>query len=419
VYQVADSQVVLRAHKALLRRGRTALVSRNVVLLGLTSLFTDISSEMVTTILPLYLLYGLGLSPLAFGVVDGLQQGSSALVRVASGFVADRLRRYKEIAAIGYGLSAVSKLGMLAAGSSLGAIGAVIFVDRTGKGIRTGPRDALISLSTPREELGTAFGVHRTLDTAGALIGPLVAFGLLALAPRAYDTVFVVSFAFALVGLGILVTFVQNRKADATEPEERPSLKAAAGLLRIPRLRLLLVVGAGLAVATMSDGFVYLALQRRMDFDLRFLPLLFVGTAFTYMLLATPVGRLADRAGRGRVFVGGYVLLLGVYATLLLPAIGLPALLVVLLLFGGYYAATDGVLMALASTLLPEELRASGLSLVVSVTSVARLVASIAFGAVWAAAGIHAAIVVFGIALAATTALGATLLARGRTPADA
>jgi predicted MFS family arabinose efflux permease len=215
------------------------------------------------------------------------------------------------------------------------------------------------------------------------------------------------------------VTFVQNRRADATEPEERPSLKAAAGLLRIPRLRLLLVVGAGLALATMSDGFVYLALQRRMDFDLRFLPLLFVGTAFTYMLLATPVGRLADRAGRGRVFVGGYVLLLGVYAGLLLPAIGLPALLVVLLLFGGYYAATDGVLMALASTLLPEELRASGLSLVVSVTSLARLVASIAFGAVWAAAGIQAAIVVFGIALAATTALGATLLARGRTPADA
>jgi MFS family permease len=419
VYQVADSQVVLRAHKALLGRGRTALVSRNVLLLGLTSLFTDISSEMVTTILPLYLLYGLGLSPLAFGVLDGLQQGSSALVRVAAGFAADRLRRYKEIAAIGYGVSAVAKLGMLAAGSSLGAIGGVVFADRIGKGIRTGPRDALISLSTPSDELGTAFGVHRTLDTAGALIGPLVAFGLLALAPRAYDTVFVVSFAFALIGFGILTTFVESRKAAAEEPKEQPSLRAAAGLLRDRRLRLLIVVGAGLAVATMSDGFVYLGLQRRMDFDLRLLPLLFVGTAFTYMLLATPVGRLADRVGRARVFIGGYVLLLGVYAGLLLPTIGLPALLVVLLLFGAYYAATDGVLMALASTLLPEELRASGLSLVVSVTSVARLVASIAFGAVWAAAGIRAAIIVFGIALVTTTTLAAVLLLRRWTTADA
>lgn len=414
MYQVADSQVVFRAHRALLSRGRSALVSRNVLLLGLTSLFTDISSEMVTTILPLYLVFGLGLSPLAFGVVDGLQQGSSALVRVVGGFAADRLRRYKEVAAIGYGLSAVCKLGMLAAGSSIGAISSVVFLDRTGKGIRTAPRDALISLSTPRDQLGTAFGVHRTLDTAGALLGPLVAFALLGLVPGAYDSVFVVSFAFALVGFAILTTFVENRPPGAVEPAERPSLKTAAGLLRIRRFRLLVVVGAGLALATMSDSFVYLTLQRRIDFDLRLLPLLFVGTAFVYMLLATPVGRLADSVGRGRVFVGGYVLLAGVYAALLLPTIGLPALLVVLLLFGGYYAATDGVLMALASHLLPAGLRASGLALVVTATSLARLVASIVFGAVWAAAGIHAAIVTFGIALAVATLVAAAALVRGQ-----
>jgi MFS family permease len=137
------------------------------------------------------------------------------------------------------------------------------------------------------------------------------------------------------------------------------------------------------------------------------------------MLLATPVGRLADRVGRGRVFVGGYVLLAGVYAALLLPTIGLPAMLVVLLLLGGYYAATDGVLMALASHLVPAELRASGLALVVTATSLARLVASIAFGAVWAAAGVHAAIVTFGVALVLTTSLAAVALTRAREVADA
>jgi MFS family permease len=231
--------------------------------------------------------------------------------------------------------------------------------------------------------------------------------------------VFVVSFAFALVGFAILTSFVENRPPALVEPAERPSLRAAAGLLRIPRFRLLLVVGAGLALATMSDGFVYISLQRAIDFDLRLLPLLYVGTAFVYMLLATPVGRLADRVGRGRVFVGGYVLLAGVYAALLLPTIGLPAMLVVLLLLGGYYAATDGVLMALASHLVPAELRASGLALVVTATSLARLVASIAFGAVWAAAGVHAAIVTFGVALVLTTSLAAVALTRAREVADA
>jgi MFS family permease len=155
VYQVQDSQALVAAHRRLFRRRRgDRLVAKTVLLLGLTSLFTDISSEMVATILPLYLVYTVGLSPVAFGLVDGLYQGAGALVRVASGFVGDRFRRHKEVAAVGYGLSAVCKLGFLAVGGAVGALSAVIVLDRTGKGIRTAPRDALISLSTPREQLG-------------------------------------------------------------------------------------------------------------------------------------------------------------------------------------------------------------------------------------------------------------------------
>ena len=197
-----------------------------VIMLGLTSLFTDISSEMVATILPLYLLFDLHLSPAAFGVIDGLYQGAAALVRIFGGFAADRARRYKEVAVVGYGLSALARLGLLVVGSVWTLIAGVVMVDRLGKGIRTAPRDALISFNSPRAELGNAFGVHRALDTAGAMIGPVLAFGLLSIAPRAYDAVFVVSFCAAIVGLGILTLFVHN-PAPATAgvpPSDRPAV---------------------------------------------------------------------------------------------------------------------------------------------------------------------------------------------------
>ena len=214
MYQVEGTAELLKRRRWLLRRGvRSRRVSRNVVLLGLTSMFTDISSEMVATILPLYLVFGLGLSPLQFGVADGLYQGVTAFVRLGGGFVADRWRRYKEVAVFGYALSAVCKLGLVAVGSAWTALTAVLVLDRSGKGIRTAPRDAMISLSSEREDLGTAFGVHRALDTAGAMLGPLVAFGLLALVPRAFDAVFVVSFCVAMIGLGLLVLFVKNRRS--------------------------------------------------------------------------------------------------------------------------------------------------------------------------------------------------------------
>jgi len=200
MYQVADPQVVAQGGRALLKRRIRAHVSRTVLLLGVTSMLTDISSEMVTTILPLYLVYSLGMSPLQFGVIDGIQQGASSLVRVFGGFFADRRGRYKEVAVVGYGLSAFTRIALLVAGRSWSLIGGVIFLDRTGKGIRTAPRDALISLSTPEEDLGTAFGVHRALDTAGAMIGPVIAFAVLYAAPHGFHSIFVLSFCFALVG---------------------------------------------------------------------------------------------------------------------------------------------------------------------------------------------------------------------------
>ncbi len=403
MYRVANLRELLT-----LRRRRSRRVTRNVVLLGLTSLFTDISSEMVAAILPLYLVYTLGFSPLQFGVVDGIQQGAAALVRIGGGFLGDRTRRHKEVAFLGYAISAVSRLGLLAA-QSVSALGAIVFVDRTGKGLRTAPRDALISLSSEREHLAASFGVHRALDTAGAMLGPLLAFSLLTVAPGDFNAIFVVSFCSAIVGLGILGFFVENRAERA--PSESPtSLRAAVRLLADRRFGLLVVVAGALGLVTVSEGFLFIALQRKLVFDERLLPLLFVGMALTYMLLAIPVGRLADRFGRGRVFVAGYVPLLAAYALLLVPAGPAAEIPLYLILLGMYYAATDGVLVALASATLPRAYRASGLAVVATSTSMGRILASLLFGMIWTWWNVETAIAVFAAGLLVAVLVAATAL---------
>jgi MFS family permease len=402
MYQIENTGYLVRT-RAKSAAGRRPRVARNVVLLGLVSLLTDISAEMVTTVLPLYLVVTLGMSPLSFGLIDGLYQGASAIVRIASGLVADRWRRHKEVAAAGYGLSALSKLGLLAVGSATGGIAAAILVDRTGKGIRTAPRDAMISLSCSPATVALSFGVHRAMDTAGAMIGPLIAFAMLSLAPGAFDAIFIVSFCFAVVGLAVLVTFVDGRpgQPEVTHAAARAITPAdAARLLARPDFRRLVIAGSTLAVATISDAFLYLGLQRKLDFDTSLFPLLFVGTAVAFMVLAVPVGRLADRFGRVRVFVGGHVLLLAAYTALLLPSLGSLALFAYLGVFGAYYAATDGVLMAVASGRLPESLRATGMGVLVTFTSLGRLAGAIAFGALWTVAGLETAVIIFGAALA-------------------
>jgi MFS family permease len=419
MYQVSSSTALLRAHRQLLSRGQSgAMVPKTVVLLGFTSLLTDISSEMVVTILPLYLISVGGFSPLAFGVVDGIYNGAAALVGLASGVIGDKLRRHKEVAATGYGLSAICKLLLATVGTAVSSIGAVVLLDRIGKGIRTAPRDAMISLSTPEPQLGAAFGVHRALDTTGAMIGPLVAFSMLAVAPLAFDSIFLVSFCVAILGVAILVLFVRPAARRATAgPARTASLAEARALLTIPRFRALLLAGGALSLATASDAFIFLALQDKLDLGTSLFPLLFVGSSLTFMVLAVPMGKLADRFGRGRVLIGGYALLLATYAVLLQPFGGWIVLALGLGLLGTYYAATDGVLMALASSVVPDDVRGSGLALVGTVTNIARLIASIAFGALWTVWGIHDAMLTFGLALVAATAIAALVLHRTRVPA--
>ncbi|MEU6864704.1 MFS transporter [Streptomyces sp. NPDC046876] len=408
--------------------GRRRAVAPAVLALGTVSLITDVSSEMVTAVLPLYLVAGLGLSPLGFGALDGVYNGVSSLVQLTGGHLADRVRNHKLIAGIGYGLSALCKPLLLLA-HGLGPIGLVLALERTGKGLRTAPRDALISLSTPAALQGRAFGVHRAMDTAGALLGPLAAFFILNAAVGGYDAVFGVSTCVAVLGVLVLVLFVPSgaaapaagpAPAAGTAPgrPEAVDLRAAAGLLRLPRLRALAVCAALLGLTTVSDAFLYLLLQERTGIAEQWFPLLPLGTAAVFLLLAVPAGALADRVGRRTVFLTGHALLLAGYG-LLLWAPRWPVLpYLVLALHGMFYAATDGVLPAAVAATVPARLRGTGLALVGTGQALARFGCSLAFGAAWtvwgaapalaaAAAGLCCCAAVAGFVLRPAAAAGA------------
>ncbi|MBO1333255.1 MFS transporter [Streptomyces sp. VRA16 Mangrove soil] len=396
--------------------GRRRAVGSTVFALGAVSLITDVSSEMVTAVLPLYLVAGLGLSPMGFGLLDGVYNGFSALVRLIGGRFADSGGgRHKTVAVLGYGLSALCKPLLLVAGS-LPLIGAVLAADRTGKGLRTAPRDALISLSSTPEARGRAFGVHRAMDTAGALLGPLVAFVILRATVDGYDAVFTVSFCVAALGVLVLVLFVPRnggaarREPPRPTPARRRTTPPSRALIRITACATLL------GLATVSDAFVYLVLQRQLGVPEQWFALLPLGTAAAFLLLAAPLGRLSDRVGAWPVFLGGHVALLAAYGLLLTHA-RTPALpCVVLLLHGTFYAATDGVLMAAASATVPEERRSSGLAVVQTGQAAARFGCSLGFGAAWTAWGDRTALSV-AAALLVAAATAALLLRPVRTPA--
>ncbi|MEW2301911.1 MFS transporter [Streptomyces sp. NPDC006655] len=449
-----------------------ATIAPTVLALGTVSLITDVSSEMVTAVLPLYLVTGLGLSPLGFGLLDGVYNGFSAVVRLVGGHLADRGGgRHKWVAGAGYALSALCKPLLLVA-HTLTPIGLVLAADRTGKGVRTAPRDALISLSSTPETRGRAFGVHRAMDTAGALLGPLAAFLILRATVDGYDAVFTVSFCVAVLGVLVLALFVPSgrtgtpgptpgngpgtgtpeplpggrrvtgtsgpmadigrgtgasgpvpgggRGAGTPEPlpgggggagavGARPTVRAAVGLLGLRDLRRITVCALLLGLATVSDSFVYLLLQRRLGVPDRWFPLLPLGTAAAFLLLAVPLGRLADRWGRWRVFLAGHAALLLAYTLLLTSWHGTALPYAVLALHGTFYAATDGVLMAVASDRVPQELRSSGLALVQTGQAGARFVCSLAFGAAWTLWGDRTALLASTGALAVCAAYALTL----------
>ncbi|GAA1953921.1 MFS transporter [Microbacterium deminutum] len=403
------------------RRQGLRTVSSTVIMLGIVSMLTDISSESVAAILPLYITGILGLSTIAFGFLDGLYQGTSALVRIGAGYVSDRGEQPKWVAFTGYALAAVARVGLLFA-SGFAAITAVVTADRIGKGIRTAPRDALITATSRSDNLGTSFGVHRTLDNIGAAVGPLLAFFILLVIPDGFQVVFVASLAFALIGVAILGIIVPNvrtgakttHSTDSTAPDAAPIAPAKpkfdwSVVLKGPMRRVLAAAGI-LGVLTIGDGFIYLVLQSRSDFAAQWFPLLYVGTNVAFLAFAIPMGRLADRIGRARVFVFGHLALLSAYFIAAMPIADFAATVLCLAFLGLFYATTDGVLAALAAQLTTPETHGTGIAAAQTVVAVTRFIAAVGFGYLWYALGREQSLIVVAILLAVAIPLVALLL---------
>ncbi|MCE3261453.1 MAG: transporter [Pseudoduganella sp.] len=375
---------------------------RTVYALGATSLLTDVSTEMVASVLPVYLMLALRLSPAEFGVADGLFRGGAAVAALLlGGLLTYGSGRSKLVAGAGYAMSVLAKLALLASGA-FAAIVACLALDRMGKGLRAAPRDTILAASVPAGQLGLAFGTHRALDGAGALAGPLLASGLLFLAPSEYSLLFCVALAFALSGLAVFWRLVPPATPPAPARPARLPLRAHWQRCLPPACRKLLAAAMLLSLFTVSEGMIYAQMQQSFALEPFMQPLLPVGTAAAFLLLAAPVGWLADRVGRLRVFLAAHVLLLPLYGLLwgaagVTPPLWQAAALVLLL--GCYVAATDGVLMAAVAAAVPPAARGLSLALFAAGVAGAKLASSMLFGLLWDRYDVAGAVLVYGAGL--------------------
>ncbi len=392
------------------RGGPFAGIHRNVIALGFTSLLTDVSSEMLVPILPLFITVTLGASAMSLGLVEGVAECAASLLRTTSGWLSDRMGRRKPLVVAGYALSGAAKAAIgFAAGWP--AVLALRGADRLGKGLRTPPRDALIADSTAAADRGRAFGLHRAMDTMGAAIGPLVAWALLArwqsLGGEAYRRVFFVSAIPAALSVLVLLVFV---RAPGHVVSARRTLAEQAGALGGP-FRRFLVVDAIFQLGNSSNAFVLLRTQS-VGWSPSSVALIYVAFNVLMAALAWPLGGLSDRIGRRPLLLAGY----GVYALTyaLLAFWGTrTGVVVAFLLLGLHTALMDGQSKALIADLVPKDVRATAYGVQATVVGLALLPASIMAGALWPHMG-HAAPFVLGAALALLASLLFTVLLPAR-----
>jgi MFS family permease len=385
-------------------------LTRTVWALGVVSLLTDLASDMVFPLLPAFLVGVLGASAVSLGLIEGVAEGTSALLKLVAGRVADRTGRLKGITLLGYAVSGLAK-PLVALATAPWHVLAVRFGDRVGKGFRSAPRDALLAREAPPEARGRVFGLHRAMDTAGAMLGPLVAFGVLVLAPGDYRLLFALSAIPGALSVLVLVAFVRGRRAGERGGGAVGSEVGVARLppplspapLGAPFWKLLAVV-ALFTLGNSSDAFALLRAQD-VGMPVTALPLLWFGFNAVYTAVAYAGGGWSDRAGRRRVLVLGlvvYALAYGGFAAASAPWHALAAFA----LYGVYYGLTEGVLRAAVSDVVPAERRGTAYGVYYAVTGVLAFAASLGAGWLWDAFG---PAVPFGVG--AATALGAAVLA--------
>ena len=364
-------------------RPTTRKLPRNIWAVSLTSFFMDISSEMVTNLLPLFLSNVLGVRTSLIGVIEGLAESLASLLKLFSGWLSDKLQGRKWIAVAGYALSALSKPFFYFA-NSWGVVAAVRWVDRVGKGIRTAPRDALVADSVDESQRGLAFGLHRAADTGGAVVGLLVAIGAVWLAQKnqivlgagTFRKVVLISLIPAF--LAVLALALLAKDVPLKNGKSLP--KFAFKSLGKPFTRFLLIVGL-FELGNSSDAFLALRAQERGISVLGVLGMLVVFN-IVYALVSTPAGSLSDRIGRKRMVVGGWLLYALIYLGFGLAQNGLQ-IWGLYAFYGFYYGLTYGTTKALVADVVPENLRGTAFGTYNAVLGVLDLPASIIAGLLW------------------------------------
>ncbi len=348
--------------------------------LGVVSLLMDLSSEMIHALLPLYLVSVLGTSALAVGVIEGIAEATTMVVKIFSGALSDRLGKRKWLAAAGYGLAAFTK-PVFPLAPTLGWLIAARFVDRVGKGIRGAPRDALIADLTPAAVRGAAFGLRQSLDTVGAVLGPLVAIVLMALTADNFRFVFWVAVVPAFLSFAVIAFGV----GEPDRPVGGKPVRSPLSLAELSRLGsaywLIVAVASVFTLARFSEAFLLLRAQS-IGLDLTLVPAVMVLMNIVYALAAWPAGVLSDRIGRFGLLAGGFALLLAADLALAF-ATDLGTLGLGVALWGLHLGLTQGLLASLVADTAPADLRGTAFGMFNLTGGGATLVASVLAGELW------------------------------------
>lgn len=353
---------------------------RSVVVLGLVSLFMDISSEMIHALLPVFLVTVIGASAMSVGIIEGIAEATAAFVKVFSGAISDWIGRRKPLLLLGYGLAAACK-PLFAIATGIGTVLTARTIDRIAKGIRGAPRDALVADVTPADMRGAAYGLRQSLDSVGAVAGPLLAIVLMAATADNFRFVFWIAVIPAVLCVALIIFGVQE-PARAQPAKARPFPISRAEMARLPRIFWqVTVLGAILTLARFSEAFLLLRAQD-VGLAVTWVPVILVVMNLVYALSAYPLGALSDRINRKLMLAAGIALLIAADVVLALSthawAVGAGALL-----WGLHMGATQGLLAAIVADAAPEDLRGTAFGVFNLMSGVALLAASVIAGALW------------------------------------
>jgi len=349
-------------------------------MLGFVSLFMDVSSELIHSLLPVFMVSSLGASAFAVGVVEGIAESTALIVKVFSGAISDYLGKRKSLAVIGYGLGAVSK-PLFALALSVNWVLAARFMDRIGKGIRGAPRDALVADLTPPEIRGAAYGLRQSLDTVGAFTGPLLGVLLMLLWAGDFRTVFWYAAIPAVIAVLLLVFGVEEPRAGSIQRRPASPIQWKT-LSELGRAYWFVVLAGGVfTLARFSEAFLILRAQQQGLPD-TYAPLVMVVMNVVYALVAYPMGRLADRVSHMTLLGTGLVALI-VADLVLAQAQGLAAVALGVVFWGLHMGMTQGLLAAMVADTAPAHLRGTAFGFFSLASGVAMLIASILAGLLW------------------------------------